>query len=95
MARNAALRSQYHVIATVGLIQALTALNRASFDLVLVGHLYSTEEKNAIVNMAHHLGAKALCIYSEASPPEVDADAFISNMEDADHLLTTVAALLG
>jgi hypothetical protein len=95
MARNTILRTRYSVFATVGLEQALTLLTRASFDLVLVGQLYSTDEKHAIVDKAHDVGAKALCIYTESSPPDVPADAFISSEDGADHLLTAVAALLG
>src|SRR5579872_1658603 len=68
--------------------QALTLRTRASFDLVLVGHLYTTNEQHAIVDKAHDVKTNVLCIYAESSSPDVPADAFVRCNDTADHLLT-------
>lgn len=92
--RNAVLEHAGHsVVAAVGLSDALEGLDRESFDLIIVGHLYSTAEKNLIANKAHAAGLKVLCMHSETWPPEVMADAFIHNLELPEQLLSLVAFL--
>jgi DNA-binding NtrC family response regulator len=92
--RNAVLEhAGYSVVTAVGVNEALAALERARFDLILVGHLYSTEEKNVIADRAHRAGTKVLCMHSETWPPEVAADAFIHQLDHPEQLLSVVASL--
>lgn len=94
--RNAILKNAgYAVAAAQGLDAALTAINRQQFDVVVIGHLYSVEEKNLIATRARSSGAKVLCMYSEPSaPPVPDATAFIHNLDHPDELLSAIASLL-
>jgi hypothetical protein len=82
------------VITATTVQAALAVLGFGSVKLVVVGHLYSTSEKNAIANRAHNLCVKVLCMHSEPEPPEVAADAFIFNLDPPEHLLYSVASLL-
>jgi hypothetical protein len=72
----------YSVVQVIGMAAALAALDAECFPLVVVGHLYTTEEKNIIASRAKSRGMKVLLMYSEAVSPAVrDADAFVGNTE--------------
>lgn len=85
----------YGVVAATAVSEALAALERERFALVIVGHLYDTAEKNLIATEARRTGAKVLCMHSESQHPDVQAaTAFIHNLEGPERLLATVASLL-
>lgn len=85
----------YTVAAAVSVDEALAAIDREPFDLIIVGHLYDIHEKNRIASKARRSGLKVLCMHSEAQHPDVQAaDDFIHNLEGPERLLATVAALI-
>ena len=94
--RNQVLQQAgYTVVAAVEIQDALAAMERERFDLVIIGHLYETAEKNLIATEARRAGFKVLCMHSGLNPPDVDAaTAFIHNLERPERLLATIAALV-
>jgi hypothetical protein len=93
--RNAVLeQAGYSVVQAIGMDEAIRAMDRERFEVAIVGHLYTTEEKNIIAAKAHGAGTKVLCMHSEPLQPDVrNADAFIHNLDGPERLLTAVAAL--
>ena len=94
-ARNAVLESAgYRVTTVLRLNEAVAALNRERFDVVIISYLYNTTEKSTVADKAHQAGAKVLCMYWESWPPQMQADAFIHSLDDPERLLSTVASLV-
>ena len=95
LTRTAILKcAGYEVIAATTVGAALAALQLESIKVAVIGHLYTTDEKNTIAAKAHQVGAKVLCVHDEPEPPEVVADDFIFNLDRPELLLSRVAALL-
>jgi hypothetical protein len=94
--RNQVLRQAgYTVVTADGLDDALDAACSGRFDLVVIGDLFNTDEKNLIATTARHAGSKVLCIHSETNPPDVrDATAFIHILDGPNRLLAKVAGLV-
>ena len=94
--RNQVLQhAGYTVVAAVSVDEALAAIDREPFDLIIVGHLYDIHEKSLIAAKARRAGLKVLCMHSEAQHPQVQAaNDFIHNLDGPERLLTAVAALV-
>ncbi len=85
----------YQVITAVNVQDALAAIKREPFDVVVVGQRYDLGEKNVIATEARRAGAKVLCMHSESQHPQVHAaNAFIHNLDGPEHLLAAVASLV-
>lgn len=81
--RNAILeKAGFAVFPAVGMGAALAALEDDLFHLVVIGHLYTAEEKDVIAGKAKSRGMKVLCMHAEALPPRVPlADASVSSTQ--------------
>jgi DNA-binding NtrC family response regulator len=93
--RNLVLEQAGYIVATaMGIDEALTALDRERFDVVIVGHLYSTVEKEQIAMKARRSGSKVLCMHAEPQPPNITAaTAFIHHLDGPERLISSVAVL--
>ena len=94
--RTEVLRSGgYHVVTASSIYEALAAIGREPFDVVIVGQRYDNAEKTLIATAARQGGSKVLCMHSENHHPDIPAaNAFIHNLDGPERLLSAVASLL-
>ncbi|MFB3917171.1 MAG: hypothetical protein ACE14M_10605 [Terriglobales bacterium] len=94
--RSAALQhAGYSVVPTIKIAEALELLSRERFDLVLIGHRFSHEEKRSLATMAKQEFKTPVLLVREASvPPDIPADAMVYALDGTSGILKAAELLL-
>jgi len=95
--RCAALRQAgYAVTSTTKITEAMDLLERESFDLAVIGHRFSAEEKRCLARTAKEDGDVPVVLVHGASPDkDIPADARVYALEGTEGILKAAELLLG
>ncbi|HEU5335513.1 MAG TPA: response regulator [Terriglobales bacterium] len=93
--RRAALeQAGYTVVAATGVPDALQMLSSVSFDLLIVGHRFSSADKHNLAVQAREKSTPVLLISGAAADPDIPADIRVYALEGTAGLVATVAGFL-
>ena len=95
-ARCTALRQAgYTVTPAMKISEAMELLNRERFDLVVVGHRFSTEEKRSLASTAKEdCNTPVLLVHGPSPQKDVPADARVYALEGTEGILKAAELLL-
>lgn len=92
--RSALEDAGYTVVATTRPADALEMMSSVGFDLVIVGHRFSTADKHKLAAEAREKGIPVLLICGASADTEVPADVRVYALEGIAGMVATVAKLL-
>jgi DNA-binding response OmpR family regulator len=93
--RRAALEEAgYAVVTTTQIAEALELLSSVGFDLIVVGHRFSTSDKHKLAAEARERGTSVLLICGAAADTQIPADSRVYALEGSAGLVSAVGNLL-
>jgi DNA-binding NtrC family response regulator len=82
------------VIATTKVADALEMLASVAFDLIIIGHRFSTADKHKLAAEAREKGIPVLLICGASADAEVSAEVRVYALEGIEGMMAAVAKLL-
>jgi len=92
--RSALEQAGYVVIATTKVADALEMLASVAFDLIIIGHRFSTADKHRLAAEGREKGIPVLLICGASADAEVSAEVRVYALEGIEGMMAAVAKLL-
>jgi len=92
--RSTLEQAGYVVIATTKVADALEMLASVAFDLIIIGHRFSTADKQKLAAEAREKGIPVLLICGASADAEVSAEVRVYALEGIEGMMAAVAKLL-
>jgi len=92
--RSTLEQAGYVVIATTKVADALEMLASVAFDMIIIGHRFSTADKHRLAAEARHNGIPVLLICGASADAEVSAEVRVYALEGIEGMMAAVAKLL-